>query len=162
MPFQGHIYLIGKDLFGHLWYIKQQTALCTVVFFMFNTQITGLVPLCWWQSCLHPSTVPHAIVVGRAALPQRQTFLHKNIPQSANLLLHLSGSHLATHKLHYSFFPYLASSSVFFTPVAESFWLQTSNPKRSSLHFSGYSFSSLWITLVAKTAHYNCQAYLAT
>lgn len=74
---------------------------------------------------LLPGTVPKAIAVGRAALPWRQTFLHKNIPQSANLLLHLSGSHLATHKLHYSFLPYLASSSFFFSPVHESFWLQT-------------------------------------
>lgn len=73
---------------------------------------------------LPSDTVPDAVAVGRAASPQRQTFCIKSIPQSAKLLLHLSGSHLATHKLHYSFLLYAASSSCFFSVLDEGFCFQ--------------------------------------
>lgn len=58
-------------------------------------------------------------------LPKDKPFCIKNIPQSAKLLSHLSGSHLATHKLHYSFLLYLAPSSCIFSSLDERFCLQT-------------------------------------
>lgn len=96
--------------------------------------------------CLHFGMAPGSVTVCRTALHQQQTFLHKNIPHSANLLLYLSGSYLATHKLQYSFLSYLVSSCF---SVQSCFWeFLASSPKNSPLHlswlftFSTFCFSS--------------------
>lgn len=118
-----------KRLIWIFWYIKLHTALCTVVFFIFNTQTTGLACsgcLCWWVLChtFFLTLFPMQLLWAERHLPKDMPFCVKNIPQSAKLLLHLSGSHLATHKLHYSFLLYLASSSCFFSSLDESLRLQ--------------------------------------
>lgn len=109
--------------------------------------------------CLGCGTAPGSIVVCRTALPRRQTFLHKNIPHSANLLLHLSGSHLATHKLQYSFLPYLVPTYFFFSLVFESMQLQT---LRILLGFSLTIHFHLFLFLQWPKLPHNCQEHLAT
>lgn len=67
---------------------------------------------------------PMPLLCTELHLPKDRSFCIKNIPQSAKLLLHLSGSHLATHKLHCSFLLYLASFSFFLSSLGQSFCLQ--------------------------------------